>query len=861
MGHYGVRMHGSLAVALAVLALASQTPGAPSGAPGMATPRNGSGERRLAAPRVRATGATGATGMTTAASVPSAAVTTASLPLPDGRSLTPTGQLVSAGDFPAAALLTPAGMLYVSDAGETPNLLGAFNTATLAATFTLPVTPPSSSHAPYAQSGSLTLSPDGRTLYVGGGATGTISAFSATVAPAQTATYTFGGYVGGIAASLDGTHLFASEPFDNNKPYGKGAMLVRLDMRDGSTRAATVGRHPLALTEGVLPRGRGAGQEVVAVANRDDGTVTVLDAATLTPVATVATGRQPAALLFVDNGTHLLVVDSLDDELVDVSTASWQISDRVLLSAPTGLGAAPSALAVSPDGHRVYVALSDDNAVAVVDRIVAGARRFAGRLRVIGRIPTAWYPTAVALDVRSGTLLVTSGKGIGQAQGFPPGVPIMTTVSAYNPGSSGLGVSGAVERIALPTSQDGLDALSAQVAADNGWGTAPRGTNSLPSAIKHVVYIIRENKTYDEEFGDEPGGAPENLLYGRPVTPNTHALADRYALLQAYYADEEVSDTGHQAAMGAEANDWVERFTQQSYGLDGAPRPGSELGNGDDILWAPSDYLFDAALVRGITFRDYGEFYRQDQSRNGPAVTPALDAHIVHDFPGFGFNLGVKDTTRVAFWKNQFDRDVAKGTFPALEVVYLPEDHTTEGLNSGLPQQQVADSDLATGQLVEALSRSPYWTSTAVFLSEDDPQSGVDHVDEHRTLGLVVSPWVKPATVSTRHYDQFGMLRTIEELLGLSPLTEFDATARPMDDLFGATPDATPYTAITPIVSLPSPAARQALRRMARATLGAHPRLDSISPADQRDLEWFAVRGTPYHGTRARKPQHDSGGR
>jgi len=803
----------SLALALVALALVSYAPGNVRGAAASRLPAAGAG----------------------------------SLPLPDGRALTPAGQLVSSGDFPAAALLSPSGALYVTNAGETPNLLGSVDPTTLASSYTLPTTTPSSSHAPYAQSGSLALSPDGRTLYSGGGATGAIEAFSATapgVAPVQVATYTVGGYAGGVAASLDGVHLFASEPFDNGMLYNKGNKVARVDTRDGSVITATVGRHPLALADALLPRGRG---EVVAVANRDDGTVTILNAATLAPVATVVTGRQPAALLFVAGATHLLVVDSLDDTLVDVSTASWSVSGRVSLSPPNGIGAAPSALAASPDGGTAYVALSADNAVAVVRRVVSAARRDVGRLRLLGRIPTAWYPTAVALDAKGGALLVTAGKGIGEPQGFPPGVPVTTTVPAYNPGSSGLGVSGTVERIALPASQAALDGYARQVAADNGWSATPAASNGLPTAIKHVFYIIRENKTYDEEFGDEPGGAPQNVLYPRAVTPNTHALAERYALMQAYYADEEVSDTGHQAAMGAGANDWVQRFTQQAYGLDGAPRQGVELGNGDNVLWSPSNYLFDDALAHGVDFRDYGEFYRQDQSRDGPAVTPALDAHIVRDFPGFGFNLGVKDTARVAFWKTQFDRDVANGTLPALEVIYLPEDHTTEGLTTGLPQQQVADSDLATGQLVDALSHSRYWTSSAVFLTEDDPQSGVDHVDEHRTLGLVVSPWVKPAVVSTRHYDQYGMLRTIEQLLGLPPLTEFDATAQPMNNLFGATADATPYTAITPIAPLPPLAVRQALRRLARATLGAHPRFDSISPRDQRDLEWFAVHGSPYH--------------
>jgi len=774
------------------------------------------------------------------------------LPTPSGRTITPAGTMVSAGDFPAAALLSPAGTLYVADAGETANYLDAYQTPSLAATFTLPTAPASANAAPYTQSGNLALSPDGRTLYDAGGRTGVIRAFSATAAPTQSMTYTVANaYVGGVAVGRNGRYLFATLPFDGSRLYNKGRLLARVDTATGVVVTATVGQHPLAVADGVLRRGE---REVMAVANRDDGTVGVLDTATLATIATVAVGRQPAALAFTADGSHLLVVDSLDDELVDVRTASWRVDARLSLSAPNGVGAAPSALAVTRDGGTVYVALSADNAVAVVQRLPVGrtAERPAA-LRLLGRIPTAVYPTALALDADRRTLYVTAGKGVEGPVGVPPnpGQPV-PAMAVPNTGPSGLGVSGVVESVPLPATRAALDAYSAQVAGDNGWNN-PAATSGIPGAITHVIYIIRENKTYDEEFGDETGGqitstVPDAPFYGRPVTPNTHALADRFALLPAYYADEEVSDTGHQVVMGGRANDWVERMAQQAYGLDGAPRPGSELGNGDDILWAPANYLFDDALAHGVGFRDYGEFYRQDQTQDGPAVTPALDSHIVHNFPGFGFNVGVPDTRRVAYWKGGFQQDVISNTFPALEVIYLPEDHTSDGVPDTTAVGQVADSDYATGQIVETLSHSKYWGSTAVFLTEDDPQSGVDHIDEHRTIGLVVSPYVRAGVVTT-HYDQAGMLRTVERILGLPPLTEFDATAPPMDALFNqATPDLTPYTAISPTVSLLPLAARAAVGRFALRVLGPRPRFDRIPSAVQRRLQWYSIHGLPAHG-------------
>lgn len=780
----------------------------------------------------------------------SGAVRTA-LPRPTARAISPAGTMVAAGDFPAAAVLSPAGILYVVDAGEMPNQLNSFDTAAaMAATTVLPTGPIQTNAAPYAQSGGIALSSDGKTLYTGGGRLGIIRAYSASAVPAMTATYTIGpsstydNFVAGIAVSHDGRYLYAALPFKDGAIDRKGRAIARVDTRDSSIVMATVGLQPLQVVDGFIRRGH---REVVAVANRDDGTVSILDARTLAAVATVATGRQPAAMTFVDGGTHLLVVDTLDDELVDIQTATWHVVGRVALYAPgpLGPGAAPSALAVSRNGRTVYVALSADNALAVVQRTPGTGRSASrpGTMILTGRIPTATYPTAVVLDEAKGMLYVTCGKGVdGPTPGPPAGTPVLQ-VSQPNMGSSGLGVAGVVENIPLVTARADLSTYSAMVATNNNWSVGVVSA-TIPATVTHVVYIIRENKTYDEEFGDLAGGDPTNCMYCQ-VTPNAHALASRFALLEAFYANEEVSDTGHQVVMGGVANDFVERFTQQSYNLDGAPRPGSELGNNADTLWAPGDYLLDDALVHGISFRDYGEFYRVNQKVDGPAVTPALDAHIVHAFPGFGFDPNTPDTKRVAYWNKDFQSDVANNTFPSLEVIYLPEDHTTSSVNP-LPQQQVADSDLATGRIVDAISHSRYWGSTAIFLTEDDPQSGIDHIDEHRTIGLVISPWVKAGNVTAR-YDQDGMLRTVERTLGLPPMTEFDATAPPMDALFNQkTPDLTPYDVVTPTVPLPSGAAQAAVKKLALTLLGAHPSPGQITPNAQLQIQWLATHGTPF---------------
>lgn len=752
----------------------------------------------------------------------------APITLPDGRGLSSAGQMVAAGDFPGQAIVA-SGRVLTDATGSAPNEIDAFDPATLAlGGRTVPSAPPSTSAAPWAQTGHLATSPDGQTLYAAGGANAVVETFSlppGATAPIQTGTVAAPGFAGGLAVDPDGRHLWATLPFNRGASYDKGASVARLDPQGGAPVTVPTGAQPWDVGTGTA-----GGRALVAVADRDAGTVTVIDATTHQVIGSVAVGRHPAAPTFTTDG-RLLVLASLDDDLVEVDPVALQVVRRVSVGSDARLGGGPSALAVSRDGRRAYVALSADNALAVVSRPADGA------MAVEGRIPTAIYPTGVAMSGDERTLFVSSGKGTGQNAGVAAGTPIPAT-QPVAPGPTGVGVTGALESILVPDAAT-LATDTAAVARNNApQAVEPAAAPCLPGAvspIQHVVYVIRENKTYDQEFGDEPGGSPANVMYPRQVTPNAHALADRFGLLQSFFADEEVSDTGHQWVMGSVANDWVERLSQQAYGLDGAPRQGAELGNGSDTLWSPRDYLLDAALQTGISFRDYGEFYRRDQSRDGPAVSDALDSHIVHAFPGFGFAPDVPDTKRIEFWRGDFARDVHDLSFPALEVVYLPEDHTTQGLSS-TPQQQVADADLALGQMVDTLSHSPYWSSTAVFMTEDDPQSGTDSVDQHRTLGLVVSPWTKPGQMVTQHLDQTAMLRAVEGLLGMPALTEFDARAADMGDLFAAAPAPASFAALTPQAPSAGAAQLAALRRAARAAIPRGTSLDDLSPALQLRL-------------------------
>ncbi len=768
--------------------------------------------------------------------------------VPDGRTIVPAGQLYSAGDFPSYAFLTPdRTRLYVVNAGRSDNTVNVYNTATMSGT-----TISSGTGSAAGQWGSTALSHDRKTLYVSGGSTGRVELYDTR---SNTLTKTFsihpnGGFVGEIALGRSGRYLYTAEPFDTTTPHNPDAYAERLDLTTGTVVTTTVGQHPLAVADGVIRRGR---REVVAVANRDDGTVSILDALSFTPVVTLTVGRQPAALTFVDGGAHLLVLDTLGDRLSDYETATWGLAGSVSLSGPSGIGAGPSAMTVSRDSKTVYVALSADNAVAVVQR--AGGSGHAanrpGAMKLVGRIPTALYPTGVAVDETARKLYIACAKGVGNpAQSVVPvplGAPLPSVQSAPNPEG---GDGGALQVVVLPASQSALDAYSAQVATADRWANTGL-TSAIPAAITHVIYIIRENKTFDEEFGDEvqAGGSPNDLVYGKNSTPNSHALAERHGILQAYYSDEEVSDTGHQVIYGATTNDWVERFTQESYGSNSVPGWDEEDGKIDSIMWDPGAYILDDLLAHNVSFRDYGQYYRENQAQSnkftfGPAITPALDAHIVHNSPGFGFDLSISDTVRAAFWAKDFNKDVANNTFPSFEVIYLPTDHTGGGTGA-TPQQQVADNDLATGQIVDAVSHSPYWKSTAVFVTEDDPQGGLDHIDTHRTIGFVVSPYAANGGVAI-HYDNTSMLRTMEEILHIPPMTEFDATATPMDALFNlATPDLTPYTAITPTLTLPVAAVLKNVDELTLRLVGRDPDWSRLTSSQQAQIQWLSVRGKP----------------
>ena len=360
--------------------------------------------------------------------------------------------------------------------------------------------------------------------------------------------------------------------------------------------------------------------------------------------------------------------------------------------------------------------------------------------------------------------------------------------------------------------------------------------------IRHVIYVVKENRTYDQVLGDLPrgDGDPTLTLFGATVTPNEHALARRFGILDATFADAEVSADGHNWSMAAFANDYLERFWPPNYG---SRRNAYDFEDGADASTPHSGYLWNAALRAGISLRNYGEFTTELAISPRPYIVshmPGLNAVTDPAFPGF--DLAYSDNDREAEWAREFAGYVRDGDLPQLEIVRLPNDHTA-GTTPGrlTPSAYVAQNDSAVGSLVASVSHSRYWKDTAIFIVEDDAQNGPDHVDDQRMPAFAISAYARGGVLHA-HYSTAGIVRTIELLLGLPPLSSYDAAARPLYEAFGDRPDVRPYDALTETTDTHVKNAATAYRANDSARLDFN-REDAVPEATLNDLVWHAVRG------------------
>jgi DNA-binding beta-propeller fold protein YncE len=429
-------------------------------------------------------------------------------------------------------------------------------------------------------------------------------------------------------------------------------------------------------------------------------------------------------------------------------------------------------------------------------------------------IPTAWYPTGIAISADGSELYVANGKGLGA--GPNPGGPTPYHGSSEDQYSGSM-IKGTLSFIDVPRNPGQLQKLTEQVIRNNDFrsGANARGEDvgtkvvprraGGPSPIKHVIYVIKENRTFDQVFGSlgKGNGDPSLNLFGDESAPNSRTLEREFVTLDNFYADAEVSADGWSWSTEAEANTYNQKNWPADY--SGRNRP-YDFEGGNLATAAGRDpnnsYLWDRLYRAGISFRNYGFWVR---FLSFPAIPESTEPELVGNTDPLysGYNLAITDQTRIDEWLKEFRAYEASGALPSVELVRLPNDHTA-GTTPGLPtpKAMVADNDLALGKLVDAVSHSRFWATTAIFVVEDDAQNGPDHVDAHRTLAWVISPYSHTGRVDSTFYSTVSMLRTIELILGLPPLTQFDAAATPMIDSFTNKPDLAPYDAITPSQSL-----------------------------------------------------------
>jgi YVTN family beta-propeller protein len=506
----------------------------------------------------------------------------------------------------------------------------------------------------------------------------------------------------------------------------------------------------------------------------------------------ISVGSNPNDLCLTTNGSYLYVANSNDNSVSVIDVKKREVIETLnaALFPNSPSGSTTNSVALSENNKTLYIANADNNCLAVFNV------EKPGNSISNGFIPVGWYPTCVRVVGKS--LFVSNGKGLTSlANPFGPN-PIKKAQTVeyqkYKPAKeqyiAGI-LRGAMSIVPIPTDEQ-LAIFSQAVYKNTPFSKEKeinadvKDGNPIPhkvgdsSPIKYVFYIIKENRTYDQVLGDIPeGNGDKNLvLFGDKITPNQHAVAHEFALLDNFYADAEVSADGHNWSMGAYATDYLEKTWPTSYGSRG----GSYDAEGNrGIANNKNGFIWDFAKRFGVTYRTYGEF-----ADDGKPNIPVLKDHVCTNFTSW--NQKVADTTRFSQWKKDFDSLLLAQKIPQLNTLRFINDHT-EGTRIGRPTPfaAVADNDLAVGLFIEYLSKSPIWNQSAIFIIEDDAQNGPDHVDAHRTTAYVAGGFVKQGFVDHTPYSTSSMVRTIELILGLPPMSQYDAAATPLWRSFNET--------------------------------------------------------------------------
>jgi YVTN family beta-propeller protein len=752
----------------------------------------------------------------------------------------------------------------------------------------------------------LVFSPDGRRIYLSNvngsvkvftvGRDGTVAPSHSIPLPPANAPRREEEIPAGLALTENGERLFVCGNLSNRlleldtatgevrRTFDVGVAPFEVVLARGKAYVSNWGGRRPGPDDPTGPAGRGTTVRVDPVRHiASEGSVSVIDLVSGDLKTEVLVRLHSSALALSPDRRYLVCANPASDNLSVIDTATDAVVETIWAKAgPADLfGASPNALAFAPDGKTLYVANGTQNAVGVV---AFSPRRKRSRLR--GLIPVGWFPGALVYDTGRRTLAVANIKGhaVEPKPYKPTGAP----------GFNSHHYHGSISLVPLPGKKE-LKRLSA-VAADN--FRRERIASALlkprrrqpprpvperigePSVFKHVVYVIKENRTYDQVLGDvaEGNGDPALCIFGEPVTPNQHKLVREFVLLDNTYCSGILSADGHQWSTTAFGTDYLEKS------FAGWPRSypdGMGPDEVDALAYAPTGFLWDSALRRGLTMANFGEFMTPacgwtDPAREGdpewadywdeylhgrgrviigsepsiPTVAPFSPPETV------GWIMEVPDVWRARFIVDRIAEWEAEGRMPQLVLVCLPDDHTS-GTREGAPTPEacVADNDLAFGRIVEALSHSSFWKETVIFGIEDDPQNGWDHVSGYRTTAYCASPYTKRGAVVSTQYNTTSLLRTIEQILGLPPMNQFDATATPMFDCFTETPDFTPFTSVPnvlPLDTMTPPKDEIADARLRRHAVQSgrlnFRRIDACPEDTLNRILWHAVKGpdAPY---------------
>ena len=768
--------------------------------------------------------------------------------LNSGWKLDPVGKQIPLSTLPMSSVLSPDGKyVVVLNGGYRPPSLSVIEIATAQVVSTTPV-----------EDGwlGLAFAPRGDLLYVGGGSRASIYEFrfaSGKLTPTRTfpvvpeASRKQEDFIGDLAFSPDGHLIYAAALYrDLIKVVNPQSGMVIGEYKTG--------RRPYRIL--FHPDGKS-----FFVTHWADGTMGHYDTASGALLTTVRVGAHASDMIWRAGAAEraddqpapyvarIFVAAANTNNVFAIGVTSGKDlnvveSINLAMTPRQPLGMTPSALALSADGKRLFVACSDANAAAVVD--ISQDRSL-----VEGFIPTGWYPTAVRA-LANGTLVVFNGKGL-RSYPNPKDYPNPTARPAgvHNEaaprrpeGYVGMMQQGTASWIE-PFTPEQLQQWTAKTLANSAYRDAKLDApNPLP-AIEHAIYIVKENRTYDQILGDmkEGNGDASLAIFPENVTPNHHKLAREFVLFDNFYVSADVSADGHNWSLAAIAPDYVQKMWPNEYA---GRRKVYDFEEQDAASLPPAGYLWTNANAAGVSLRNYGYM-----TNNKPNAAPGADQITgvrdpvlakVTNWKYRGFDLDYPDVERAKTFLGDLAEFEKTGTMPRLIFLRLGNDHTS-GTAAGkiAPLSAAADNDYALGMIIEGLSKSRFWTSTAVFILEDDAQNGPDHVDSHRSPAFIVSPWVKRHTVDSTMYNTTSMLRTMELLMGLRPMTHFDAGSRVMSAAFNSQPDPAPYTAEKPRIALDerNPAATPAAQRAENLRLDE---ADENDDDEMNDMLWRAIR-------------------